>query len=612
MKRRNWEFHFDPLQTYDWKPSSTATAWVLATTRSMDPALARLAFSCLATSVHVEPIVEIHPLYWYFVELDVHVTAVDLSAKLDSLGVPVRYVSPARHGSHQLGKPADFSDAPAHVASSWPDRPRRRDVQDAQTPGRWFLDASGVAIDRAVCGSGAGTRLAVVDNDAGGTHQLELDAEVGVGIEELPRGSLHAAMMVGWAVGATRPDGSGFTSGAAPDASVRLYCIPKPGAEVFNLPAAIVRAVADGADVVLCSTYVDGLSSPMLDDALAFARRLGRSGKGSAVVMPTSREMSSAEGSSHASLSLGMSEPASDPRVFCIGPSARDGRWFLWRDKRGKLHPFANRGPALRWLAPGDDMALPLAQPERISHAESSGAASIAAGVVLLVLEANPELTVDDVDRLLTNTATGIDAAGQQSLPDLADPHDLNPIGVDRDGHNAKHGYGRINASLACAAARDPFAASFIGIGEHELGLAIARGGAGGGSSILSKSLSTWLARELLAGGGLVHAFSAIARAVRLRSTSSREHAPGSLLRQWLIALREYALPNARSRQIERELLALDAELHGILCDPREALGIEKAALAWLSPSASGSPTLGQIPRTCHGILKPQRASVQR
>ena len=64
MKRRNWEFHFDPLQTYDWKPSSTATAWVLATTRSMDPALARLAFSCLATSVHVEPIVEIHPLYW--------------------------------------------------------------------------------------------------------------------------------------------------------------------------------------------------------------------------------------------------------------------------------------------------------------------------------------------------------------------------------------------------------------------------------------------------------------------------------------------------------------------------------------------------------------------
>ncbi len=53
---------------------------------------------------------------------------------------------------------------------------------------------------------------------------------------------------------------------------------PKPGYEIFTLPMAIVRAVDDGADVVLCATYVDGSTSPLLDDALSFARHLGRGG----------------------------------------------------------------------------------------------------------------------------------------------------------------------------------------------------------------------------------------------------------------------------------------------------------------------------------------------
>jgi len=64
-------------------------------------------------------------------------------------------------------------------------------------------------------------------------------------------------MLVGWAVRARRSDGSTFT-GVAPDASPRVYCIPKPGRDVWSLPLAILRAVDDGADVIVCATYVEG------------------------------------------------------------------------------------------------------------------------------------------------------------------------------------------------------------------------------------------------------------------------------------------------------------------------------------------------------------------
>src|SRR5580704_13462935 len=191
--------------------------------------------------------------------------------------------------------------------------------------------------------------------------------------------------MVGWAVGAVPRDAARF-AGAAPDASVRLYCVPKPWIDVVSLPLAIARAVLDGADVVVCATYVEGTSSPLLDDALDVATRLGRGGRGAVVVLPTGRETSSGAKSVHASLSLGLGDPASDPRVHCIAPGGKHGGWFLWRTPKGKLRPFSNRGPAVRWLAPGDDVAYPLSSRDHLFHAESSGASAIAAGVVLLVL----------------------------------------------------------------------------------------------------------------------------------------------------------------------------------------------------------------------------------
>ncbi len=227
----------------------------------------------------------------------------------------------------------------------------------------------------------------------------------------------------------------------------------------------------DGADAVVCATYVEQTWSPMLDDALAVASRLGRRGRGTAVVMPCGREGSSPPDSIHASWSLSLGDPASDPRVFCIGPSGREGGWFLWRDRRGKLRPFANRGPSVRWLAPGDDLADPLQLKDRWCHAESSGASALAAGVILLVLASNSGLALRDVDAIVTRTASRASEHDASSAPP-ADPFDLLPRGTDPDGHDAKHGYGRMNARRACLAARDPIAGELLALGEEEAAVA--------------------------------------------------------------------------------------------------------------------------------------------
>jgi hypothetical protein len=422
------------------------------------------------------------------------------------------------------------------------------------------LRAEGVNVVRSACGTGAGVRLAVIDNDGRSLDKVDLDAEVLVGVECVPRASAHAALLIGWAVGASTVGGGRFR-GVAPDASVRFYCIPKAADEILSLPLAIVRAVDDGADVVVCATYVEGLTSPLLDDALEFARHVGRGGKGAAIVFPTGREMSSAGGSVHSSLSLGMGDPASDPRVFCVAPSARSGAWFLWRDRRGKLRPFANRGPALRWLAPGDDMADPFESSDRPWHAESSGASGIAAGVLSLVLACNSDLTVRELEGFLRCTVVAVDGSRQASEGGLADRRDLLPLGVDRDGHNAKHGYGRLDAAAACLACRDPFAFVLIQMGEAEAALAFVRriSSAATGRPY-SERLAQWAARVVVWDPTLLHALSSIARSCRLRIAGNESRAvepPGYLLRQMGIVLR-LLLDKAPPLPLAAELDELD------------------------------------------------------
>jgi hypothetical protein len=555
-RRDHWDFHYEPSSAgYSTRePGSDATLDIVVATSSapLDQATLRRALNDLGPSLSIETLVERAPLFWTRVRASAFASAEDVSARLDRAGVSFRYVASASTGAMSLAPRLALSDADRAYATNWSVREARPLPAASSYEGQWFLgDSGGVSVDRQVCGTAAGTRLAVIEDDAADLDQVDLDERVPIGLSRVPTVSGHAGLMVGWATSARRPDGERFI-GIAPDASVRVYLIPKPDTDIVSLPLAIVRAVFDGADVIVCATYVEGATSPLLDDALDVATHLGRNGRGAVIVLPTGRETSSSGASVHASLSLEFGDPASDPRVHCVAPGSTLGGWFLWQTPRGKLRPFANRGPAVRWLAPGDDLAYPFSARDRLFHAESSGASAIAAGVMLLVLARNPELELHELHALLERSVDEPPEPIAESTA-LADPADVLPRGPDRDGHNAKCGYGRLNARRACAIAADPFAFGLVAIGEEERAIRWAALPA----RPYSDPLARWAIGALLARADLEHALRAVLRHLRLIAGGRprpKGHAPGALLRQLSLIVRELGrMPAPSHARLELE-----------------------------------------------------------
>jgi hypothetical protein len=562
-RRPGWDFGYAPVTPAARAPEPSRDL-VVATPTAVDPSRVAAAASARAVTLLARA-----PLFWTRLLLEQPDLPARVADRLAAAGVALRYVASASQPSLAFAPPLDLASAPLAVPRRWPARAVATHgpfapVDDA--PGSWFLreGEGGVAVPRE--GGGLGTRLAVIDDDALGVDELALDAEVPVEIDRVPRHQLHGALVVAWASGSRR------FAGVAPGASARLYVIPKPGVDVVALPLALARAALDGADVIVCATYVEGAASPMLDDALELATRLGRRGRGAAVVLPTGRETSSAAGSVHGSFSLGLGEPASDPRVFCVGPGARGGGWFLWRDRRGRLHPFANRGPAVRWLAPGDDVAYPFTpegSPPRLFHAESSGAAAVAAGVLLLVLGENPSLRRSELGAVVDATLSPV-APEVAATPDpLADAADALPPGRDRDGHNAKHGLGLLHAGRACLFAADPICAALVGMGEDGAARAWAdlRRNDPEARDAYSRDLGRWAVRVVLRDPEVLHALRAILRHLRLVAGDEARgtaHGEGALVRSiglWLRRLATARPATTASVRAEARALATRCEV---------------------------------------------------
>jgi len=556
--RHDWDFPYEPLAGPPCGDAPEPVDAVVATSRPVDRSALEGALGL--PEVDLEMLLDRAPLHWVRVRSPAILTPEAMADKLIRAGIPLRYATPARHGSMAIAPRLETSRTMVARPDDWRSVRARAYVDAPAVGARWFIgDAGGVCIDRRLCGTGAGTHLAVIDDDVADLERLDLDGLVRVGIDNPPSGVGHCALMIGWAVGARGEDGKRY-DGIAPDASVRAYCIAKPGTDVVGLPLAIARSVFDGADVILCATHVEGTTCPMLDDALDVAARLGRKGRGTVVVLPTGRETSSPAGSLHASLSLGLGDPASDPRVHCVAPGGRHGGWFLWRSATGKLRPFSNRGPAVRWLAPGDDIAHPFSARERFFHAESSGASAIAAGVIALVLGCNPRLRARDVHALLTRTVD----RPQSSVPDpdLADPADVLPFGEDRDGHNAKCGYGRLNASRACAAARDPLALELVAMGEDEAASAWCVGDV----RPYSVRLARWAVRAILSRPDVEHAARVVLRHGRLiasRSARATAHGRGALALRVAFIVRELAAAPSTPVGMQAELNRMLTTLTG-------------------------------------------------
>jgi hypothetical protein len=566
-RSRPWDFGYLPVQPPTVDVDDGACDLVVATRMPVDATEIGSLLGARFGHVECEVVLDRAPLHWVRIQGTVPAPRAAVAALLEPVGV--RYVASAVQADLHIGAPAAWETANVASATTWRVRCPRAHVVDPPSPGRWFLrgDECGVSVDRRTCGTGAGMRLAVVDDDVSDPDLLDLDSLVLVDANHRPAGiGIHGSLVIGWAVGTSRArdDASAAFHGVAPSASPRVYCVPFAGTDVLSTPLAIARAVSDGADVILLTMSLESSASPMLDDALEMSARLGRRGRGTSVVVATGRQASSGAGSLHASWSLPLGDPASDPRVFCVGPSGRGGGWFLWRDRHGGYRPFANRGPALRWLAPGDDIAFPLHGRERMSHAESSGAAAIAAGVILVVLGCNPSLRVSQLDAALTRTCESVSGEPMASRTPLADPDDLLPHGRDRDGHNAKHGYGLLHAARACATVRDPFASALCAVGEVGaaeawLRLPVRRR--------YSRALARWAARAMLDDSQLDHAFHVLARHARLvagNDVRQDAHGAGALARHLGVIVRMLGAAARRrpaSRGVLDEIARLDERL---------------------------------------------------
>jgi hypothetical protein len=586
--RPPWEFGYAPATRYPFVFGEVPGELIVATARSVPGEALRAALSGPFPDALVVAVLDRAPLHWFELKLSRAVVVAEVEQHLRDAGIPVRYVAAVRCPDARSFHLACADAAPC-LARDW-GPPTPRELRPPEGAGAYFLGEGpgGLVIERALVGSGAGTRLAVIDDDGADAEGLGLDAEVWVRVDRAPRGHFHGALMVAWATSAAA---SGF-AGVAPDASTRLYLIPKGGDELLSLPLALVRAADDGADVILCPTHVDGLTSPMLSDALTFVTELGRRGLGAAIVMPTGRDASSPEGSARVSWSLGWGAPASDPRVFCVGPSGRTGGWFLWRDASGKLRPFANRSPSVRWLAPGDDLALPFGPRGRTVHAESSGASALAAGVALLVLGRSPELPLALLAQAMDRGARPTPPLRAEDSETLGAASDLWPTGRDADGHDAKQGYGVLDARRSCLVLHDPLSAALLAMGEE----ASARGVALALDELVAPlpELLRWAAARCLADPRLEHAVRAIARHLRLVTRAAQRHEAhgvGSLARQLVVVIDWLARTAPVAERAWAETLVRAAlPLHEALGRGEASVrAIEGAILAWFAAASAPS-----------------------
>lgn len=184
---------------------------------------------------------------------------------------------------------------------------------------------------------------------------------------------------------------------------------------------------SDGADVISCSLGPDGRPwtlTQVLQDAIDFATREGRVGKGTPVFWATD----------NAKVSTTQDQVCSYERVTAVGGSTAQG------DKYEGAY-----GPALAFLAPAVDIYSTSSEDPYRTNTGTSLAAAAAAGVAALILAANPDLRWEQVRKIMEETCDK--ASGGSSGTG------------ERDDH---YGYGRVNAGRAVEAARaDTGEASF-------------------------------------------------------------------------------------------------------------------------------------------------------
>ncbi|HPH03057.1 MAG TPA: HD-GYP domain-containing protein, partial [Spirochaetota bacterium] len=169
-------------------------------TTQLPPARAHELLAPHLATLQVDELLARAPIFWLRVRAPAEVDPAWLAATLAVPGLTtVRYVTSARHGSQDWAPRFELDPALPHAATpsaDWQPRPASTGPE-RRDGGHWFLadEGGGIAVIRELTGTAAGTRLAVIDDDASGVDALAVDAEILMNLPRAPRAQSHGALM---------------------------------------------------------------------------------------------------------------------------------------------------------------------------------------------------------------------------------------------------------------------------------------------------------------------------------------------------------------------------------------------------------------------------------
>ena len=312
---------------------------------------------------------------------------------------------------------------------------------------------------------GRGVRVAVIDNGFDVAHPdlaAGIAAESGffdasgnfrqtlTGYPDNDHGSFCAGM-----VGARHNNGRAGC-GSAPECELLL--VTSRGDQV-GTQATLARAVAyaadprlevatssvaAGADVIVSSLGPNGANwalTTVLDNAINFAARRGRRGRGTPIFWASSNGNN---------VDIALDQVVSHPQVIAVG-----------RSRRNDVEDNSARGAQLDFLAPGVSVVSTGSGGGTRTDTGTSFAAPLAAGVGALALAVNPDLSADEICRVMRDSCDKIGGAA-----------------YDAQGHHVDYGHGRVNAfrtvmrALQTATERGRIRADFDANGRAEIPVA--------------------------------------------------------------------------------------------------------------------------------------------
>jgi serine protease len=306
---------------------------------------------------------------------------------------------------------------------------------DPRYAAQWFYDDIGMPEAWALAVGDAGVVVSVVDNGCD-LVQPDLVSQLLPGDDVIAddedpsyvpdsSGNEHGTACAGLVAAST--DNGLDVAGTCPLCKVRCTRLLGGDGEGIPLDAdvrAFEHALADDVAVVSNSWgFTDAIPVPtLLKQAIQQVQQFGRGGKGAVVVFASGND----------SREVADDELLAVPGILGVGAV----------NNLGELTQFSNRGRSVDVVAPTGTTSTDISGADGGSDGDvtfqfggTSSAAPIVAGIAGLVVSAAPELTADEVNTLLEQTA-------QQSP--FARP--------GADGHDLEYGFGVVRPAEALAA----------------------------------------------------------------------------------------------------------------------------------------------------------------